>query len=97
MLFRSEKDYEKTPFYLESKKSESGEITVSSPKDLMGFDVKLTITEIDPNYFGVLPSFNDYASFGTLGQGSTGQTGRAGEVSGEVTINNRTYRDNTPL
>ena len=51
-----EKDYEKTPYYLTKENK--------NPKDLMGFTVRLTITEIDPNYLGILPTFEDYANFG---------------------------------
>lgn len=62
-----EKDYEKTPYYLEeSSFTINNQVSkLYSPKDLMGFKILLTVTEIDPNYFGVLPSFDDYAKFAT--------------------------------
>jgi hypothetical protein len=64
-----EKDYEKTPFFLEKASNEiNGEVKdVYLPRDLMGFKVSIEITEIDPNYFGILPSFDDYASFAIRG------------------------------
>ena len=63
-----EKDYETTPFYIEvEKESSSEQIKSHKARDLMGFTVKLSVTEIDPNYFGVLPTFNDYVSFSMIG------------------------------
>ncbi len=60
-----EKDYKETPFYI-AKKSNivNGKVVEDYvPYDLVGFSVKLEIIEIDPNYFGVSPTFDDYAKF----------------------------------
>ena len=60
-----EKDYKETPFYMAKKTNYVNGKVVEDyvPYDLLGFSVKLEIIEIDPNYFGVSPTFDDYAKF----------------------------------
>jgi hypothetical protein len=49
-----EKDAEKIPFHIEG----------SNAYDYAGFKVRLSLLEVDPNYLGISPSFNDYYNFG---------------------------------
>lgn len=52
-----EKDYEEIPYYMQEI---SGKFY---PKDFMGFDISMTILEVDPNFLGTNPTLNDYYNF----------------------------------
>lgn len=55
-----EKDDTEIPMYMERTNKSTPEYY---PKDYMGFEVSMTLLEIDPNYLDVNPTMNDYYNF----------------------------------
>ena len=62
-----QKDMEKIPMHVEQ--TYNGKYV---PLDYAGFIVTLSIVEIDPNYLGVMPTFNDLMRFATWMPKTTG-------------------------